>query len=90
EAAVCVTIEKPSREKVLASRDAGANEIIALPLTQATLSKKVLNALRNPAPFIRHPTYVGPCRRRVTLEEWGDMERRKNPPTGKPRRTGTK
>jgi len=78
EAAVCVTMTKPSLEKVLASRDAGANEVIALPLTQATLSKKIINALENPAPFIRHPAYTGPCRRRSTLAEWGDIERRKD------------
>lgn len=76
EAAVCVTIANPNRDKVLAARDAGANEIIALPLTQEALSKKVTNALDNPAPFIRHPAYTGPCRRRVTLDEWGDIERR--------------
>lgn len=80
EAAVCVTIAKPNIKKVLAARDAGANEIIALPLTQATLSKKVNNALRNPAPFIKHPTYIGPCRRRQTLEEWGGIDRRQNSP----------
>lgn len=77
EAAVCVTIAKPNRDKVLAARDAGANEIIALPLTQEALDRKVTNALENPAPFIRHPAYTGPCRRRTSLEEWGGVERRK-------------
>lgn len=81
EAAVCVTVANPNRDKVLASRDAGANEIIALPLTHEVLHKKLINALENPAPFIRHPAYTGPCRRRVTLEDWGGVERRgKSPP----------
>lgn len=91
EAAVCVTISHPNRDKVLVTRDAGANEIIALPLTFETLDKKITNALENPAPFIQHPTYIGPCRRRQTLEEWGRIERRKGgpapiiPPTRKQR-----
>ncbi len=80
EAAVCVTMAKPNRDKVMAARDAGANEIIALPLTHAALEKKVTNALENPAPFIRHPAYTGPCRRRVTLEEWSGVERRQDSP----------
>lgn len=85
EAAVCVTISKPSRDKVMVTRDAGANEIIALPLTFETLDKKIKNALENPAPFIRHPAYTGPCRRRQTLEEWGGVDRRKDgPPTAPP------
>lgn len=78
EAAVCVTINKPNRDKVMVTRDAGAHEIIALPLTHESLDKKVTNALENPAPFIRHPAYTGPCRRRQTLEEWGGVERRQN------------
>ncbi len=82
EAAVCVTINKPNRDKVIVTRDAGANEIIALPLTFETLDKKITRALENPAPFIRHPAYTGPCRRRQTLEEWSGVERRQNnPPT---------
>lgn len=80
EAAVCVTIANPNRDKVLASRDAGANEVIALPLTHEVLDRKVRNALENPAPFVRHPSYTGPCRRRVTLEDWGGVERRKDLP----------
>lgn len=91
EAAVCVTISNPNRDKVMVTRDAGANEIIALPLTYETLDKKITNALQNPAPFIRHPAYTGPCRRRQTLEEWGGVERRREdaptspPPTRKQR-----
>lgn len=76
EAAVCVTINKPDRDKVIVTRDAGANEIIALPLTFETLDKKITQALENPAPFIRHTAYTGPCRRRQTLEEWSGIERR--------------
>jgi DNA-binding response OmpR family regulator len=76
EAAVCVTIARPNRDKVLAARDSGANEIIALPLTYGSLDKKITNAIKNPAPFIRHPAYTGPCRRRMTLEDWGNIERR--------------
>lgn len=80
EAAVCVTINKPNRDKVMVTRDAGANEIVALPLTYDSLDKKIMNALENPAPFIRHPAYTGPCRRRTSLEEWGGVERRKGSP----------
>lgn len=81
EAAVCVTISKPNRDKVMVTRDAGANEIVALPLTYESLDKKITRALENPAPFIRHPAYTGPCRRRQSLEDWAGVERRNQTPT---------
>lgn len=76
EAAVCIVISKPNRQKVLAARDAGANEVFALPLTLNAAEQKITRALEDPAPFIRVPTYTGPCRRRISLDDWGGGDRR--------------
>ncbi len=86
EAAVCIVISKPNRQKVLAARDAGANEVFALPLTLNVAEQKITRALEDPAPFIRVPTYTGPCRRRVSLEAWGGDDRRGAAPNTEPQK----
>ena len=51
-------------EKLLETRDAGINEVIAMPTSIHAVQRKLLSALDGKRPFISTDTYRGPCRRR--------------------------
>lgn len=53
-----------THDRIVAMRDAGANEILAKPLTSASLLGRVQSILLSPRPFIDQPSYAGPDRRR--------------------------
>jgi two-component system chemotaxis response regulator CheY len=63
-------------ERVTASRDNGANEFMAKPITVDALYKRIVALIERPRPFIRLESYFGPCRRRK-IEDYGDDERRR-------------
>ncbi len=52
------------RERVVQMRDAGANEIVAKPVSPSNLYDRLVRALFNPRPFIDLEAYIGPDRRR--------------------------
>ncbi len=54
-------------EHVQQARDQGANWILAKPLSFRTLYDGIVRAILDDRPFIDSPTYVGPCRRVVTV-----------------------
>jgi two-component system, chemotaxis family, chemotaxis protein CheY len=66
-------------ERVTASRDNGANEFMAKPITVDALYKRIVALIERPRPFIRLKSYFGPCRRRKFEEFGGDERRRVNP-----------
>jgi DNA-binding response OmpR family regulator len=78
EAFVVMVIPNPSREKVWAARDAGAHEILGLPLTAKLLHARLDHMIGNPKPFIRAASYIGPCRRREVVKIHHGVERRKD------------
>lgn len=49
------------------ARDAGANEILAKPITAVTLAHRIAEVVERPRPFIRAASYIGPDRRRRRL-----------------------
>lgn len=52
------------RERVVAMRDAGADEVLAKPLSPTTLYVKLARTLLQRRPFIRSAAFTGPDRRR--------------------------
>ena len=52
------------RRRVEAARDAGVNGILAKPVTAAGLFQRIEEIVHRPRPFVRSPSYIGPCRRR--------------------------
>jgi DNA-binding response OmpR family regulator len=66
-------------ERVTASRDNGANEFMAKPITIDALYKRIVALIERPRPFIRLESYFGPCRRRKIDDYGGDERRRVNP-----------
>lgn len=57
-------------------RHAGANAIIAKPVSTATLTGVVKKVLAKPRPFIESAVYVGPCRRAGIVTAGPDKRRR--------------
>lgn len=76
EAFAVMVVPAPSQEKVMAARDAGVHEILGLPLTTSLLNRRLSHMLEKPKPFIRHPSYTGPCRRREVVKIYHGIERR--------------
>ena len=76
EAFVVMVIPSPNLEKVSAARDGGSHEILGLPLTTKLMEARLLSMIGNPKPFIRHPAYTGPCRRREVVQIYHGEERR--------------
>lgn len=68
-----------SMERVTMSRDNGANEFMAKPITVDALYKRIVSLIEHPRPFIRISNYFGPCRRRKIEEFAGGERRRVNP-----------
>jgi CheY-like chemotaxis protein len=64
------------RPNVLAARDAGITEYVAKPMSVRSLADRILNALNNPRPFVRTPTFFGPDRRRFVHPNYAQAERR--------------
>jgi len=63
-------------ETIIKARDAGANEILAKPVSQEALLKRIKAVVKNPREFIRVKDYVGPDRRRKT-DEMGALNARR-------------
>lgn len=76
EAFVVMVIPTPDRQKVVSARDAGAHEILGLPLTAKLLHSRINHMIGNPKPFVRAPSYIGPCRRREVVKIHHGVERR--------------
>ncbi len=52
------------RERIVAARDAGANEIMLKPFTAAQLRARLETTVKKPREFVEAAAYVGPDRRR--------------------------
>jgi DNA-binding response OmpR family regulator len=77
------------RSRVLAARDAGANEFCCKPVTAIELRRKLTAIINHPRPFIKISNYFGPDRRRHNDSKYVGPERREGwsadhkPPKGK-------
>ncbi|MDV6331926.1 response regulator [Asticcacaulis sp. 201] len=64
------------RSKVIAARDAGANEFCCKPITAIELRRKIVAIVDFPRPFIKTSNYFGPDRRRRQDPKYQGPERR--------------
>jgi DNA-binding response OmpR family regulator len=64
------------RERVLAARAAGANEVMTKPITAKALYSRLVEVIEHPRPFVRAPDYFGPDRRRAQDSNYDGPERR--------------
>jgi two-component system, chemotaxis family, chemotaxis protein CheY len=52
------------KNKVIAARDAGINELVAKPISAKTLLDRIVAVIDRPRAFVKTTSYTGPCRRR--------------------------
>jgi|GEM_PF-4696781 two-component system, chemotaxis family, chemotaxis protein CheY len=72
-------------DRVVAARDAGANDFLAKPLSPRIVLEHITMVLRNPGEFIELEAYTGPDRRRDRPGGFdGDDRRGDAPPTETP------
>lgn len=80
ETSIILTTDAPTRSFLEAARTVGVDEVVAVPFTTQTLMARIRSVVERPRPFVDCPTYVGPCRRRVMLQDYkGPMRRAVDP-----------
>lgn len=64
------------RGRVARARDAGVNSFLVKPVSAVKLRNHLVAAFEDERPFVRHNSYVGPCRRRKAKTAYkGPMRR---------------
>jgi two-component system, chemotaxis family, chemotaxis protein CheY len=76
ETSIIIMTETPTKSFIEAAREAGADELLARPFTGHALLARVEAVLVRPRRFVELGNYVGPCRRRRMLEDYGGARRR--------------
>lgn len=76
ETSIILTTDAPTRSFLEAARIHGVDEIVAVPFTTASLMTRVRSVIERPRPFIDCASYVGPCRRRLMLQDYKGARRR--------------
>jgi DNA-binding response OmpR family regulator len=73
---IIVMTDTPTQKFLDAARYAGADEMLVRPFNGAALLARVEACLLRPRRFVESVSYVGPCRRRRMLEDYGGPLRR--------------
>lgn len=80
ETSIILTTDAPTRSFLEEARAVGVDEVVAIPFTTQTLTARIRSVVERPRPFVDCPTYVGPCRRRVMLQDYkGPLRRAEDP-----------
>lgn len=64
-------------ERVAAGRDAGANEVLAKPITVRSVVGRLTAIIERPRPFVKSRSYFGPDRRRHNKADYAGPFRRR-------------
>ncbi|MEZ5995967.1 MAG: response regulator [Hyphomonadaceae bacterium] len=73
---IIVMTDTPTQKFLDAARMAGVDEMLVRPFNGAALLARVEAVLLRPRRFVESVSYVGPCRRRRMLDEYGGPLRR--------------
>ncbi len=73
---VIVMTNTPTQAFLTAARDAGVDEMLVRPFSGQALLARVEAVILRPRRFVESVAYVGPCRRRRMLDEYGGPLRR--------------
>jgi two-component system, chemotaxis family, chemotaxis protein CheY len=75
-APIIVLAEQTSKRRVLAAREAGAQEFLVRPVEPEAFYDHLITLIAAPRPFIRTRSFFGPDRRRLPLVDYTGPERR--------------
>lgn len=85
ETSIILTTSAPTRSFLEAARTVGVDEVVAVPFTTQALIVRIRSVIERPRPFVDCSTYVGPCRRRVMLQDYkGPLRRAEDPAQAAP------
>jgi two-component system, chemotaxis family, chemotaxis protein CheY len=73
---IIVMTDTPTTKFIEAAREAGADELLVRPFNGQALLARVEAVLLRPRRFVESLEYVGPCRRRRMIEDYGGPMRR--------------
>jgi len=73
---ILLLMSEPTKEAILAARDAGATEIAGRPISADALGKRLRTMISKPRDFVKASAYTGPDRRRKDLPENYGQDRR--------------
>jgi CheY-like chemotaxis protein len=78
-------LSEPTLNSLAAAKNAGVDEMVAKPISFHAMLEKVQCAVLQPRPFVDHPVYVGPCRRRKIRPLLGaPLRRESDQPSNEP------
>ncbi|WP_374764463.1 hypothetical protein [Yunchengibacter salinarum] len=60
---IIMALHSPTRDKVMAARNAGVNRVVGMPLSANDALTHIRQTWTNMAPFVNCDAYFGPCRR---------------------------
>lgn len=80
ETSVILTTAAPTKALLDLARTAGVDELVAVPFTMQALNARLHSVTERPRPFIDCPSYVGPCRRRLMMQDYKGPRRRSADP----------
>lgn len=72
---ILMVAASPRVEDVIAARDAGVTEYMAMPFSVNGLYNRIVFIIEQPRPFVQLGEYYGPDRRRTVQEFMGDEKR---------------
>lgn len=75
---IIVLTTTPTTAFLEAARESGVDEMLVCPFAPAALLARVEAVLIRPRRFVRSECYVGPCRRRRMLQDYGGEFRRES------------
>jgi len=73
---IFVVTAETTRRNVFDARDAGANEVLAKPISAKIVFDRIYDVINNPRVFVRTSGYLGPDRRRFRSTTYDGPERR--------------
>lgn len=73
---IIVMTDTPTQKFIDAARASGVDEMLVRPFNAGALLARIEAVLLRPRRFVESANYVGPCRRRRMLEEYGGPMRR--------------
>ncbi|PHS76821.1 MAG: two-component system response regulator [Rhodospirillaceae bacterium] len=77
---IIITSSTPAIKDVAGARDAGGTEYLAKPLSAKILNLRIQSLINKPRPFVKSESFFGPDRRRHTLDDNLNDERRSQEP----------